>query len=244
MESPMVLAWCDDLFLQSHQLSKWITEYVDLEESLAVGSIAQELLAHSAALMGTVGLTALDRDERIFRRPSDEWFPSASSRLPEHDWPGTVARCFLVNRAMLTLREHLVFPGGTRAQRLAEVINAEQNLHAQHWERWIAIFGAETDLRDEFAASFAAAATDAADLFGAPESAVTDELFDAGRRASAHRRCWAGIGEILGRHGHVMPDVPDEPRPRASGEGFVDEVIRELRFARSADGESHYKVYQ
>ena len=52
MESSLVLAWCDDLSLQSHQLSKWITDYFDLEESLAVGSIAQELLAHSAALMG------------------------------------------------------------------------------------------------------------------------------------------------------------------------------------------------
>ena len=145
---------------------------------------------------------------------------------------------------MLTLREHLVFPGGTRAQRLAEVINAEQNLHAQHWERWIAIFGSEAHLRDEFAASFDVAATDAADLFGAPESPVTDELFDADRRSSAHRRCWAGIREILDRHGHVVPDVPDDPRPRASGGAFVDEVIRELRFARGADGESHYKVYQ
>ena len=37
--SGMVLAFADDLFLHGHHLPRWVTDYVDIEESLAVGSI-------------------------------------------------------------------------------------------------------------------------------------------------------------------------------------------------------------
>ena len=47
--------WADDLFLHGHDLTRWITDYVDIEESMAVGSMSQEELAHGATLLEFAG---------------------------------------------------------------------------------------------------------------------------------------------------------------------------------------------
>jgi len=244
--NPLVLAWCDDLFVQGHQFAEWITDYIDLEQSLAMGSISQELLAHSSALMGACGLSALDRDERIYRRPEAQWFPSAVSPVPAHDWPATVARGFLLNRATLVMRRALDLPAQPRVQQLADVIKAEEDLHGVHWERWISIFGRAPAIRDELAVAMEAAVADAADVFGLPEGAQgqgEDDLLTR-PRVELHTAWTAEVGDILEREGFPAPAFASEPAPRRPGGPAVERILADLSFARGAGGAPQYEVYR
>ena len=85
--TPLVESWAEDLFLHGHDLARWITDYVDLEESLAVGSMSQEDLAHAATLWAGLGHDSEWRDEKVYRSDPSSWRPSrlCTSRLLE--WP-------------------------------------------------------------------------------------------------------------------------------------------------------------
>ncbi|MGK2956220.1 MAG: Phenylacetic acid catabolic protein [Solirubrobacterales bacterium] len=244
METPVVLAWCDDLFIQGHQLSGWIVDYVDLEQSLAVGSIAQELLAHSAALMGICGLSAEQRDGRVFRRNAPEWYPSRIAELPDHNWAACVARGFLLNRAMLRLRERIPLPGSSRVQQLTEVIHAEQDLHAVHWLRWIRIMSNDPSLRAEFEIAMVAAVDDAADMFAPPQGAGDDELLPGGSLLAGHEHFISDVDMVMREHGLEVPKIVPTPRLRQPGGAWVEEILVDLRFARLDDGRTQYEVYR
>ena len=246
---PHVLALCDDLFIQAHQLANWITDYVDLEESLAVGSISQELLAHSAALMGICGLGPEARDEQIFRRNSEQWWPSRVSCLPDRNWPATVVRGFVLNRAMIAIRPHLAVPDKPRVQQLAEVINAEEDLHAGHWLRWMKILAGDARTTAEFQNEVDRALADSADLFGAvpvagDEAAEAELLLHERDLITAHATWVTDVTDLLTQCGVVVSAMPSEIRPRTAGGACVDGVLRELSLARSADGTSNYEIYQ
>lgn len=249
IRDPYVLALCDDLFIQAHQLANWITDYVDLEESLAVGSISQELLAHSAALMGICGLGPEARDEQIFRRGSQQWWPSRVSCLPDRNWPATVVRGFVLNRAMIAIRPNLAVPDKPRVQQLAEVINAEEDLHAGHWLRWVSILAADANTAAEFQQEVDRALADAADLFGVVPvegDVETDAelLLLESDLITAHATWVDDVTALLTRCGLVVSAMPTEIRPRTAGGACVDGVLRELGHSRSAGGSSNYEIYQ
>ena len=244
MGNPLVLAWCDDLFVQGHQFAGWITDYIDLEQSLAMGSISQELLAHSSALMGACGLSALDRDERIYRRPATQWFPSAVSPVPAHDWPATVARGFLLNRATLVMRQALELPDQPRVQQLADVIKGEEDLHGVHWERWISIFGRAPAIRDDLADAIETAAADAVDVFGLPDGTENEDDLLSRPRAELHAMWTAEVTDILGRNGFPSPTFAAEPAPRRPGGSAVECILTDLSFARGEGGAPQYEVYR
>jgi 1,2-phenylacetyl-CoA epoxidase catalytic subunit len=244
-----VLAFCDDLFIQAHQLALWITDYVDLEESLAVGSISQELLAHSAALMGICGLGPEGRDEQIFKRTAEQWSPSRVSCLPSQNWAATVIRGFLVNRAMIAIRPFLIVPDKPRVQQLAEVINAEQDLHAGHWLRWVRILGQDARTTGEFQQQVDVALEDAADLFGGvPDQGVDgsdlDTLLSDNDLTTAQTIWMDDVSTLLAQCDVAVTAMPTAIRPRSAGGACVEAVLGELTHARSSDGSSNYEIYQ
>lgn len=243
-----VLALCDDLFLQGHQLAEWIIDYVDLEESLAVGSISQELLAHSAALMGICGISAVDRDERIFGRPADHWFPSRVSFLPERNWPATVIRAFLLNQAVLAIRPFLAVPDRPRVQQLAELINAEEDLHANHWKRWVAILARDSATSEEFQQRTDEALVDAADLFGGLEASNghsdVEPILGQAELLVGQAAWTEAVTTLLSDCGLDITALSTESVPRRAGGKGVQSMLDELRHARRPDGSSFYEVYQ
>lgn len=236
MNAPLVLAWCDDLFLQGHQFAAWVTDYVDLEESLAMGSIAQDLLAHAAALMGTGGVSADERDWRIYERPAEEWFPSRVSFAPPGDWAAAVARGFVLNQATLVFRRSAELPDRPRVRELAELIWAEQDLHARHWQRWVHLLAHRPELSSRFRAALEQALADAADLFGGPPDAEPDEILVGATPLEWHRQWMADTTTALRQCGVPVPDLPSAPvarKPGHTSEALLD-VLAELRSWRPA----------
>jgi 1,2-phenylacetyl-CoA epoxidase catalytic subunit len=232
VNAPLVLAWCDDLFLQGHVFSAWITDYVDLEESLTMGSIAQDLLAHAAALMGTCGVSAEERDWRIYERPAEAWFPSRVSLAPDGDWAATVARGFVLNRATLVFRRFADLPERPRIQELAQLIWAEQDLHARHWERWVRILGSHPELSVGFRAALDRALSDADDLFGVqPGVDHPDEILTGASPLEMHAhwvRDSAAALEACGVRGSSLPPAPVARKPGQTSEALLG-ILAEVR---------------
>jgi 1,2-phenylacetyl-CoA epoxidase catalytic subunit len=236
-----VLPWADDLFLHCQELIRWVTDYVDLEESLAIGSVAQEELAHANALLEQSGCTLEERDWRIFVREQGEWFPSRLVLWPADDWPATVARGFLLTQGSLVVVARLQQHGGERLARTAAVVGAEQQLHARHWRRWVDILAREPDSAEAFGAYLAEAAAACADLFGFPR----------GRAASLepepmHRAFLDAVGKDLVELGVPVPSFPTEPVERTAG-GVGPQLARQLarvRQIRDAHPDRVYGIYR
>jgi 1,2-phenylacetyl-CoA epoxidase catalytic subunit len=241
-----VLAWCDDLFIQSQMLARWITDYVDLEESLAVGTLAQESLAHGVALLGAAGLGAAERDKWIFEREAHEWYPSRVGWSLTQDWSDTVARRLLLARGVLVMRRHVKFSDRQPSQQLLSLIYAEQELHCRHWERWLTVLARDPLLRRELNDHLVGAYDDATDLFGWPASSPEGDEMLIGD-PPAMREEWARevciIVEKLGLIGPGL-DTPVDPRASAAGlPGFAD-FLAVLTEARGPGGVRRYEVYR
>lgn len=232
--------WADDLFLHGHDLTCWITDYVDIEESMAVGSMAQEELAHGATLLEFAGDDPEERDWRLYRRPVEEWTPSEPVAHPVRDWPVAVARALLVTEATLTVVDHLAEGADPPFASALQVVRAEQELHARHWRRWVKILHGDPSTVDELRRAFAEQAEGSADFFGAiPDSdddEVLGELHDEWRRRVAKALEESGVTDV---------DLPETPRPRR-GRGPDDdlaEILSGLRAVRTANPDWNYEVH-
>jgi 1,2-phenylacetyl-CoA epoxidase catalytic subunit len=238
-----VLPWADDLFLHCQQLVRWVTDYVDLEESLAIGSVAQEELAHAGVLLELAGCSAEERDRLIYRREATEWRPSDLALWPADDcWPAAVARGFLLTHGSLVMVAALPQWGGDRLTAAAGVIGAEQELHARHWRRWVEILAHDPDTSDEFTALLDGAAMAAGDFFGFPAAG------SAGLEPMVlHRAFLDRVGKGLVELGVDIPTLPAEPVERMAGGRNPDLLLaqlRRVRDVRDAHPDRVYSIYQ
>jgi 1,2-phenylacetyl-CoA epoxidase catalytic subunit len=186
---PLLLAWADDLFLAGHQMGRWIVDYVELEESLAVGSIGQEQLGHARELLAVCGLDVSARDGRLFDRPAAEWNPSGLVAVRGgDDWAELVASSYVLAAATLALLDVDVASGAAAA---LAVIRPEQALHLEHWQRWLALLRADAETAPRLEAALERTATCGDDLLAAVPGATVD--LEAVRGAFAGRLTEDGI---------------------------------------------------
>jgi 1,2-phenylacetyl-CoA epoxidase catalytic subunit len=182
-EQQMLFRYAEDQFLHGHLLSSWIVDYIDLEESLAVGSIAQEDLAHAALLMELAGEDATGRDWFVYERPLAQWWPSRLVAAGERDWPATVLRGLLVASAGLLLSGNLGETGPPRIRQAATTMLAEQELHLTHWATWARLLSGDTRTHDQLVKCGTGVLPLAQDLFGAapgmPAAPVLARMYES-----------------------------------------------------------------
>jgi 1,2-phenylacetyl-CoA epoxidase catalytic subunit len=225
-----LLSWAQDRFLHGHLLAHWITDYVDLEESLAVGSIAQEELAHASVLLELAGYDTAGRDEIIYGWAPGRWSPAELVTRPLDDWPSTVLRGLLMSTAAVALAHWLAGAPQTGRREAGGVLLAEQRLHVTHWERWVLRLGRDPGTGPEMRAAASTLLPMAADLL--------DGLPTPDPAAALVIRDWAGgTGQILAQAGLPAGMLPSAPRPRrpCPGLGPILGTIRALR-TTPADG--------
>ncbi len=229
-EREVSLALADDLFVQCQTLAPWTVNYVDLEESLAVGSIAQEILAQGGILYRFAGLSDAERDERIYQRDSAGWSVSTLSFLSGDHWPDLVAGSYLCAQASLQTVEALMETGESAHEQLG-IVHSEQVLHVAHWRRWIALLLGNTETEGEMMASLDGGLKRGSDLM--PVGADHDRIHDRWKSAvTADLSAW-GVSMTVGA----------ERTSRSSGGEKVVRLLDELRTARSAAGHSNYAIY-
>ncbi|MFJ4184310.1 Phenylacetic acid catabolic protein [Kitasatospora sp. NPDC089509] len=163
----------DDLFLHSHHLAELTVDYTELEEALAVGSIAQEDLAHARTIMGLLGCDDAAADAHFFDRSLERWQPTALTACPRDDRPWSVARGLLMAAGTSALLlSALGAPGGAAPgssdAALRSALRAmadEQRLHLKHWAARVRHYR-HTSHHRAMAEAMSAATAAAQDLFG------------------------------------------------------------------------------
>ncbi|MGW7530471.1 Phenylacetic acid catabolic protein [Streptomyces sp. NPDC054783] len=215
------LALADDLFVLGNRLGERIVDYIDLEESLAVGSIGQEALAHAETILALCGFDQSAADAHFFERAQTQWQVSrVIGRLT--DWPSTVACSLVISAAVTVLAEQ-----HAGVEPAITAIHDEQLVHLDHWRRWAQALAAWPETRAEFASAFAEVTECAGDLFGArPQGASTEAV--PGRSAlavSLHERLTALVSDS-GGPGSRLPDLPVARTPGLGGSVLADCVSR------------------
>ncbi|MFF5988767.1 Phenylacetic acid catabolic protein [Prauserella flavalba] len=211
-EPEIFLRYAEDQFLHGHLLSSWIVDYVDLEVSLAVGSIAQEELAHAATLLGLAGQDRTDRDRFVYERPLSEWWPSRLVVADDRDWPSTVLRGLLVASAGMLLSRGLTEHSDEQVRQATSTMLAEQELHRTHWTSWVRLLGGDARTRDDFGKRGADLLPLAGDLFGAAPGMPAGPV-----RRRLHESWLAELGPLLAAADLDVALLGAAPRPRVAG---------------------------
>jgi len=223
-------ALADDLFVRCQTLSPWTVNYVDLEESLAVGSIAQELLAQGGVLYGFSGLTEAERDQRVYKRGAQEWTVASLSFFSVHYWPDVVATAFVTTHASRVIVEALMQTSELAHEQL-KVVEREQVLHLAHWRQWISLLIANPETIGEITTAVNKAVQNAGDVL--PLGKDYDLLY---------QRWVHDLTEDISSLG-VTPPSNIQRSERVAGGSGVEHLIKNLRTARNPDGQSEYSVY-
>lgn len=216
-----------DHYLHGHALTPWITDYVDLEESLAIGSMAQDELAHAAALLAAAGWTTEGRDELVYERSLEDWAPAVLAARRFDDFVLTVVRGLVLSTAAVVRAESWLAAGDVGLRSTAAVLVAEQDLHVAHWLRWTRRLSQDLRTADDLVAKGRAVLLAAGDVFGPAPSAPSGQ-------AELHVAWRARLARLLA--GTVLSADPlgEAPVPRTQGHLQPDlvhamTIIRSLR---------------
>jgi|tagenome__1003787_1003787.scaffolds.fasta_scaffold20987097_5 1,2-phenylacetyl-CoA epoxidase catalytic subunit len=166
MTPDQLLRAAEDHFLHAQLLSAWIVDYIDLEESLAVGSIVQEELAHGATLLEVAGHDRIDRDVLIYERPLDDWYPTRLLGIELPGWPAAILRALLLSCAAVVRSDLWAVQAEPPLRAASAVLVSEQRLHVAHWSRWTELLGNDPSTRGELLAAAESLLPLGGDLFG------------------------------------------------------------------------------
>jgi hypothetical protein len=241
ISTPGLLRCAEDQFLHGHLLSARIVDYVDFEESLAVGSIAQEQLAHAALLIELAGYDVDGRDDLVYERPLADWWPSRLLAAELTGWPSTVVRSLLIGVAGLVWTRSIMDGAGPAVLAAARAMLAEQELHVTHWSRWVRLLAGDPRTRAEIRECCAAVVPLARDVFGDAPGMPTES-----ERQGLHRAFAGELGLVLPLV-ELSPELLGRaPEPRMSGvdQPRIGAIVNTVRMLRVGPDDGVRAVYR
>jgi ring-1,2-phenylacetyl-CoA epoxidase subunit PaaC len=142
-----IQAWADDEFVLGHQLGELVGSYFDLEEAVALGSLAQDHLVHARELYGLLGIDGDDLDRFVFERTPAEF---RNSQLVEA-WVEDDFAALVVKMALYSAAEEIRAVGAAAddgdASDVAGRILEEEAYHREHWWDWMGILAGNDEGR-------------------------------------------------------------------------------------------------
>ncbi len=154
-----LLAWADDKYCFGHQLACLNSFYgPDLEENLALGSMAQDHLGHARLLYTRLAKNDEAVDRLVFTRPPSDYRTSLlAAAWQDKDWAFLVIKGLLYAQAEL-IRCAVVAEGGESSgmgtsagsgakkgeadlqkRNIAGIIERDEAVHFEHWQQWVAV---------------------------------------------------------------------------------------------------------
>ncbi|GAC1420624.1 MAG: hypothetical protein NVSMB64_29560 [Candidatus Velthaea sp.] len=131
-----VLSWADDAYAIGSELASITGLYgPQLEENLALGSIAQDHLGHARLLYKTIADDDTAVDRLIFTRPASEYRTSLlAGEWRAFDWPFVCVRglCYALAD---TIRAQA--NDDPALADLAATIARDTAVHREHWAEWM-----------------------------------------------------------------------------------------------------------
>ncbi|GAA1919018.1 phenylacetate-CoA oxygenase subunit PaaC [Microbacterium aoyamense] len=177
----------DDALILSQQLGWWIARAPELEEDVALGNIALDLLGHARSLLRYAGTAdgrteddlAYFRDERDFR---SAWIVEQ----PNGDFAQTIARQLIVSTYMFELYSTLRSSADPTLAAIADKSLKEVDYHRDHAVQWtLRLAGGTDESRDRMLRAVAAMWPYVDELFR--DESLSDRLDGIAARPSSLR---------------------------------------------------------
>ncbi|GAA4478600.1 1,2-phenylacetyl-CoA epoxidase subunit PaaC [Microbacterium panaciterrae] len=136
----------DDALILSQQLGEWITRAPELEEDIALGNIALDLLGHARSFLRYAGSwDGRSEDDLAYFRDEAGFRSSWLVEQPNGDFAQTIARQFLVSTYMLELYSALRGSTDATFAAIAEKAVKEVDYHRDHAVQWVLRLAGGTD---------------------------------------------------------------------------------------------------
>nr|WP_249186081.1 1,2-phenylacetyl-CoA epoxidase subunit PaaC [Microbacterium paraoxydans] len=184
----------DDALILSQQLGAWISRAPELEEDVALGNIALDLLGHARSFLHFAGTwDGRSEDDLAYFRDEPEFRSAWIVEQPNGDFAQTIARQFVVSTYLVELYGALRGSSEPTFAAIAEKALKEVDYHRDHAVQWVLRLAGGTD---ESRARMIRALTDVwpyvDELFR--DEPLIDRLGDAAVRPSSLR---AGFDAVV-----------------------------------------------
>ena len=148
--SPAVAAYAlwlgDDALILSQQLGAWITRAPELEEDVALGNIALDLLGHARSFLRYAGTAdGRSEDDLAYFRDEPEFRSAWLFEQPNGDFAQTIARQLAASAYMFELYSALRFSEDPVLAAIAEKSLKEVDYHRDHAVQWTLRLAGGTD---------------------------------------------------------------------------------------------------
>jgi len=207
------LRLADNALILGHRLSEWIGHAPLLEEELALGNVALDLIGEARALYayaGTVEGKGRDEDALAYLRDAHDFRNILLVEQPNGDFAVTIIRQFLYSAVMHPFWHALARSSDATLAAIAAKAEKEAAYHLRHASEWLIRLGDGTEESRRRA------------------QAALDEL-------------WAYAGEMFEsddvEQALIAPGIAVDPALlRAEWERSVDGVLAQATLARPAAG--------
>lgn len=142
----------DDAFVMSHRLGEWITNAPQIEEDLALGNVALDLLGQARALLtraGELGAVVADavasEDDLVYWRDEREFTNVHLVEQPRSDFAVAMARLLWFSTYQLELYTSLADHPDDTVRGVAGKAVKEVAYHRDHASQWVVRLGDGTD---------------------------------------------------------------------------------------------------
>ncbi|WP_423598814.1 1,2-phenylacetyl-CoA epoxidase subunit PaaC [Roseateles sp. MS654] len=202
----------DACLVLSHRISEWVGHSPVLEEDLALGNIALDLLGQARALLtraGQLNEQPLDEDQLAYLREERHYLNPVLMELPRGDFAFTQARNLIAACWLLPLWTRLQASSDAEVAAIAAKAVKEVRYHQQHAAEWVVRLGDGT-------AESSRRMTDAlAQLWPYVNELFASDAVDAAAQASGLGPAWASL--------------------KPEWDAAMDEVLAEARLTRPKD---------
>lgn len=136
----------DDSLILSQQLSWWVSRAPELEEDLALGNLALDLLGHARALLHFAGTaTGRSEDDLAYWRDEPEFRNCWLVEQPGTDFGDMIARQLLFSVYQTQLYEALLTSADESLAAIAAKAEREVRYHQDHAVQWVLRLAGGTD---------------------------------------------------------------------------------------------------
>jgi ring-1,2-phenylacetyl-CoA epoxidase subunit PaaC len=136
----------DDSLILAQQLGGWISRAPELEEDVALGNIALDLIGQARSLLHYAG-TASDRseDDLAYWRTEPDFRSLHIVEQPNGDFAHTIARQFVVSHYLFELYSRLRASADATLAAIAAKAVKEVDYHRDHSTQWVLRLAQGTD---------------------------------------------------------------------------------------------------
>jgi ring-1,2-phenylacetyl-CoA epoxidase subunit PaaC len=198
----------DDALILSQQLGAWISRAPELEEDVALGNIALDLLGHARSLLRYAGsFDGRSEDDLAFFRDEPEFRSAWIVEQPNGDFAQTIARQLVVSTYMVELYAALRSSSDATLAAVADKALKEIDYHRDHAVQWtLRLAGGTAESRTRMIRAVGDVWPFVDELFR--DDPLIDRLGDAAARPSALRVGFdAVIRTVFARAELTVPDV-------------------------------------